>query len=68
MGILFPPAIFSLEFKTKQELQSMPVAAEEYDEDLAGEQYEETENEEQENRAFRDSRCIAEGNSAIELR
>ena len=46
----------------------MPVAEEEYDEDLAGEQYEETENEEQENRAFRDSRCIAEGNSAIELR
>ena len=68
MGILFPPAIFSLEFKTKQELRSMPVTSEEYDQDLAGEQYEETENEEQESRAVRDSRCLAEGNSAIELR
>ncbi|XP_074627353.1 transient receptor potential cation channel subfamily M member-like 2 isoform X1 [Acropora palmata] len=68
MGILFPPAIFSLEFKTKQELRSMPVTSKEYDQDLAGEQYEETENEEQENRAIRDSRCLAEGNSAIELR
>ena len=46
----------------------MPVTSEEYDQDLAGEQYEETENEEQENRAVRDSRCLAEGNSAIELR
>ena len=46
----------------------MPVTSEEYDQDLAGEQYEETENEEQENRAIRDRRCLAEGNSAIELR
>lgn len=46
----------------------MPVTSKEYDQDLAGEQYEETDNEEQENRAIRDSRCLAEGNSEIELR
>ena len=65
MGIIFPPAIFSLEFKTDQELQSMPVPEEEYDQDLAREKFG---NEEQENQAFRDSRCFAEGNSAVELR
>ena len=68
MGILFPPAIFSLEFKTEQELQSMPVLEEEHDQDLAREKSEETENEEQESPAFRDSRCFTEGNSAIEMR
>ena len=65
-GILFPPSIFLLEFKTKRELLSMPVTLEEHEQDLAEEE-EETENE-QENPVFRDSRAMTEDNRGMELR
>lgn len=68
MGLLFPPTIFFWGFKTKQELSSMPVTFEEYEQELAVGQPEETDADNQENQAFRDSRSVAEGNSGMELR
>ncbi|KAJ7375643.1 Transient receptor putative cation channel sub M member 7 [Desmophyllum pertusum] len=68
LGLLMPPTIFLLEFKTKQELLSMPVTLEEHEHDLAEEEEEEEETEnEQENNAFRSSRAINEDNMATEL-
>ena len=67
MGILCPPSIFLLEFKTKQELLSMPMTLEEYEQDLAEEQAEEAENE-QENKGLRTSQAAADENNGIELR
>lgn len=66
LGILFPPTIFLLEFKTRQELLSMPVTLEEHEQDLAEEQ-EEDENE-QENQAKRTRGNVNEENNGIELR
>ena len=64
-----PPTIFLLEFKTKQELLSMPVTLDEHEHDLAEEEEEEEETEnKQENNAFRSSRAMNEDNMAIELR
>ena len=67
LGLIFPPSIFFLEFKTRQELLSMPMTLEEYEQDLAEEQAEEAENE-QENEGFRTSRAVADENHGIELR
>ena len=69
LGLLIPPTIFLLEFKTKQELLSMPVTFEEHEHDLAEEDDEEEEDEnEQENLGFRSSRAMTGDNKAIELR
>ena len=74
--LLIPPTIFLLEFKTKQELLSMPVTFEEHEQELAAEE-EETEDEDdqeetrnvQENRTFDGScRAMTGQNGEIELR
>lgn len=76
LGLLIPPTIFLLEFKTKQELLSMPVTFEEHEHELAAEE-EETEDENdqegtenvQENRTFDGScRAMTAQNGEIELR
>ena len=78
LGLLIPPTIFLLEFKTKQELLSMPVTSEEHEQELAAEE-EETEEEEeeeeeeaehvQENRTFDAScRAMTGQNGDMELR
>lgn len=70
LGLLLPPTIFLLEFKTKQELLSMPVTFEEHEE-LAEEEEEGEEEEaenEHENRPFRSSRALTGENGAMELR
>lgn len=73
--LLIPPTIFLLEFKTKQELLSMPVTFEEHEQELADEEVEEEEEEEaeaenvQENRSFDGScRAMTGQNGAMELR
>ena len=76
LGLLIPPTIFLLEFKTKQELLSMPVTDEEHEQELAAEE-EETEEEDdeeeaengQENHTFDEScRAMTGQNGAMELR
>lgn len=73
--LLIPPTIFLLEFKTKQELLSMPVTFEEHEQELADEEVEEEEEEDaeaenvQENRSFDGScRAMTGQNGAMELR
>lgn len=71
LGLLIPPTIFLLEFKTKQELLSMPVTLEEHEQELAEEQDEGEEEEagnEHENRAFGSNRAMTGENGAMELR
>ena len=71
LGLLIPPTIFLLEFKTKQELLSMPVTLEEHEQELAEEEEEGEEEEaenEHENRPFRSSRVMTGENGAMELR
>ena len=46
----------------------MPVTFEEYEQELAVGQPEETDADNQEKQAFRDSRSVAEGDSGMELR
>ena len=64
LGILLPPTIFSLEFKTKQELLLMPVTFEEHEQDLADEET----NEGQSNPAFTSHPSVPEEDGGIELR
>lgn len=67
LGILFPPSIFLLEFKTRQERLAMPVTLEEHKQDLAEEQAGENENQ-QENEGYRASRALHDESNGIELR
>ncbi|KAL9968654.1 hypothetical protein ACROYT_G020769 [Oculina patagonica] len=69
LGLLIPPTIFLLEFKTKQELMTMPVTFEEHEELAEEEEVEEEEaGNEHENRPFRSSRALTGENGAMELR
>lgn len=76
LGLLIPPTIFLLEFKTKQELLSMPVTYEEHEQELAAEEMETEEEDDEEevedaqkNRTF-DGPCrtMTGQNGDIELR
>lgn len=76
LGLLIPPTIFLLEFKTKQELLSMPVTYEEHEQELAAEEVETEEEDDeeeveraQENPTFdRSCRAMTGQNGDIELR
>jgi len=58
LGLLIPPTIFLLEFKTKQELLSMPVTFEEHEQELAAEEVETEEEDEEEAEHVRENRTF----------
>lgn len=64
MGLLFPPSIFFLEFKTKRELLSMPVTLEEHEQGLV--EMEEEGDSAMENKGY--SRTVTEGSRGMALR
>ncbi|PFX13442.1 Transient receptor potential cation channel subfamily M member 3 [Stylophora pistillata] len=68
LGILIPPTIFLLAFKTKQELSSMPVPQEEYEQELTTEEECEEEENEEEIPSYRTSPAMTNDSKAMELR
>lgn len=68
LGILIPPTIFLLEFKTKQELSSMPVTMEEHEQELAEEGECDEVQDDEENLSYRRSRAITDDGRALEMR
>lgn len=67
LGILIPPTIFLLEFKTKQELSSMPVTMEEHEQELAEEGECDEVQDDEENLSYRRSRAITDDGGALEM-